>query len=184
MTLAPVRALPGHVTIESGAMVMRTWTVRLLVLVGSAALVACGSSTGGRGFPGGGVTAAGGGTSSGSSATAGNSDFPSTATTTSQAHEGLAGKYTVTGTNNDGSVYRGKATVSGSGTQYHVSWLIGTGTSSGDGILTGDTFVVRFQGAVTGTGTVTYRLQPDGRLVGTWRVDGSSGEGTETLTPA
>lgn len=159
-------------------------SIRRFVLVVLLALGAVACSSGG----GSGPDVFGGSGGGGSSRTASGSGdatdgFP-TGESSSRSQEGLSGDYVVTGTNPDGSAYRGKVVITGTGPTYRVGWQIGSGSSSGTGTLSGKTFEVRFQGALTGTGTVTYQLQGDGRLVGTWRVDGSSAEGTETLTPA
>jgi hypothetical protein len=96
----------------------------------------------------------------------------------------LAGPYQVSGTNFDGSAYEGTVEITGDGPGYRVAWEVGSTTSSGEGTLDGDRFVVDFSGAATGAGTAAYRLEDDGSLVGTWTLEGSVGEGTETLTPS
>ncbi len=96
----------------------------------------------------------------------------------------LAGDYQVEGTNSDGSPYRGTAVITGNGPDYRVVWTTGSSTSSGRGTLEGDTFTTTFSGDLTGSGTATYQLEDDGRLVGTWTVQGAAVGGTETLTPA
>lgn len=95
----------------------------------------------------------------------------------------LVGSYEVEGTNADGSSYQGTAEITGSGPDFRIEWITGTSTSSGRGTLEGDRFEVSFSGSLTGTGTAVYRVEDDGRLVGTWTVEGSTAEGTETLTP-
>lgn len=96
----------------------------------------------------------------------------------------LAGRYEAAGTNPDGSPYQGTAVITGDGPRYRIAWSIGSSTSSGRGTLEGNRITVAFNGEMTGRGTATYRLQEDGSLVGTWSVEGGTGEGTETLTPA
>ena len=129
-----------------------------LVVLGVAAFVLLGDD----GDDGGGGTGSGGGEPRGGS---------------------LVGSYEVEGTNADGSSYQGTAEITGSGPDYRIEWTTGSSTSSGRGTLEGDRFEASFSGSLTGTGTAVYRVEDDGRLVGTWTVEGSTAEGTETLTP-
>ena len=76
------------------------------------------------------------------------------------------------GTNADGSSYRGTAEITGSGPDYRIEWTTGSSTSSGRGTVEGDRFEASFSGSLTGTGTAVYRVEDDGRLVGTWTVEG------------
>ena len=96
----------------------------------------------------------------------------------------IAGTYLVAGTNpgNTGS-YKGIATIVKSGDTYRIHWEVGT-TYDGIGKLTGNTFSVEWGTAKENVGTVTYTVQPDGSLKGTWFVaKNPSVLGTEILTP-
>ena len=94
----------------------------------------------------------------------------------------IAGNYDVTGTNFDGSAYKGTVVIEKSGNGYTLAWETGPTSSTGAGTLSGDTFTVRWTDGEN-SGDVTYTLQADGSLVGTWTADGIDGQGTETLTP-
>jgi len=102
-----------------------------------------------------------------------------------QAQSGnIAGTYLVSGTNpgNTGN-YKGIATIVKSGETYRIHWEVGT-TYDGIGKLNGNTFSVEWGTAKENVGTVTYTLQPDGSLKGTWFVaKNPSVLGTELLTP-
>lgn len=97
----------------------------------------------------------------------------------------ISGTYNIAGTNPDGSTYTGQATITASQNGFDVSWNYGNGTQTGNGRLSDYVFSARY--ATTGSdvvGSATYILQDDGSLKGTWRNDGESGVGSETLTPA
>ncbi|MCE9624392.1 MAG: hypothetical protein K8R69_02895 [Deltaproteobacteria bacterium] len=101
-----------------------------------------------------------------------------------QSAPNLAGTYWVSGTNPDGKgSYKGIATLVKSGDTYRIHWEVGT-TYDGIGKLNDKTFTVEWGTATENVGTVTYILQPNGSLKGTWSVAKDPGHlGTETLTP-
>jgi hypothetical protein len=96
----------------------------------------------------------------------------------------LAGVYAVTGTNPGGKgAYKGIATIVKSGDNYRIHWEVGT-TYDGIGKLNGKVFTVEWGTSTANVGTVTYNLQPDGSLKGTWFVAKNPSElGTENLVP-
>ena len=88
----------------------------------------------------------------------------------------LEGNYNCTGTNPDGSGYRGTTTVTRiSHNRYSLNWSIGTQTFTATGALEGNTLTVDWGQ----TSPVIYRVQANGTLEGTW----SNGHATETLVP-
>ena len=96
----------------------------------------------------------------------------------------IAGTYTVTGKNPDGSAYNGVATIGGTaGGNCGITWTIGNGQTS-------EAFCMR-QGEVVGAaytlgqsiGLVIYRINADGSLEGTWSIAGQEGVGEERLVP-
>ena len=96
----------------------------------------------------------------------------------------LSDNYTVTGTNPDGSSYKGDVLITKNGPLYDIVWMIGGETTTGSGVFNGQTLSVRWVGSEgQGKGTANYILQPNGTLLGTWNIDGQQGQGTETLTP-
>ncbi|MFO1519645.1 MAG: fibronectin-binding protein [bacterium] len=95
----------------------------------------------------------------------------------------IEGTYGVLGTNpkNAGS-YRGTATIVKSGDVYRVHWQVGS-VYDGVGKLNGNTFAVEWGNQSQNVGTVTYTVQPDGNMKGTWFVAKNPNDlGTETLT--
>ena len=94
----------------------------------------------------------------------------------------LGGRYTVDGTNFDGSRYGGTAEIAvTSDTTCTIAWQTGS-TANGICMRNGDTFAASY---VMGSavGLVIYTIQPDGSLEGLWTVAGQDGVGTEILTP-
>ena len=89
----------------------------------------------------------------------------------------LDGTYICSGTNPNGTGYRGTVVIRGNGgDNYRFTWLIaGSQTLSGVGTLNGNSIVVDWGQAYP----VIYRVGADGVLRGTW----DNGRATETLTP-
>ena len=88
----------------------------------------------------------------------------------------LEGDYNCTGTNPDGSGYRGTTTITPiSHNRYSLKWEIGTQTYTGTGALAGNTLTVDWDD----TWPVIYKVKVNGTLEGTW----SNGRATETLVP-
>jgi hypothetical protein len=104
----------------------------------------------------------------------------SVATATAQ---NLPGKYSVQGTNLDGSLYSGTAEiVATSETTCRIVWHTGSTTSSGICMRNGASFAA---GYVLGesVGLVVYEMMADGSLKGAWTIAEEEGVGYETLTP-
>lgn len=91
------------------------------------------------------------------------------------------GTYAVAGTNADGTAYKGTAEITWNGTACAISWQTGS-SSAGTCLLTGKAFGASYQ-LGDATGIAVYEVQPDGTLKGQWTTVGTSGVGTETLTP-
>jgi len=96
----------------------------------------------------------------------------------------IEGSYRVQGTNPGGrGAYRGTADIVKAGDSYRVHWRVGT-VYDGVGKLSGNTFKVEWGTATEHVGTVTYDVQPDGSLKGTWFVAKNPNDlGTEVLIP-
>ncbi len=97
----------------------------------------------------------------------------------------VGGKYTVAGTNFDGSKYSGTAelTVSSNST-CHIVWH--TGSSSGSkGICmrVNDVLVAGYTMKGGAVGLVAYKIKDNGVLDGIWTVADEDGAGTDVLTP-
>ncbi len=100
------------------------------------------------------------------------------------AQAAIGGSYWVQGTNPGGKgAYKGVATIIKSGDSYRIHWEVGT-TYDGVGKLNGSVLTVEWGNSKENVGTVTYNLQPDGTLKGTWSVARNPTDlGTEILTP-
>ncbi|MGV8938289.1 MAG: hypothetical protein ACOH2J_14295 [Allorhizobium sp.] len=108
--------------------------------------------------------------------------FALTLTASAVAQTVNAGKYTVEGTNLDGSSYSGTAEITlASQTTCVIEWKTGNTTSSGICMLHEDAFAAAY---VLGDaiGLVVYKVTGDGTLEGAWTITGKDGSGTETLT--
>jgi Caspase domain len=89
---------------------------------------------------------------------------------------GLPGKYTIDGTNPNGSRYGGKVIITAEGATYKFLWRISNGdTYRGRGRLRGDTLTVDWGQKYP----VIYRVTDDGTLRGRW----ANGRGIEILVP-
>jgi len=93
----------------------------------------------------------------------------------SSAHADIAGRYTASGKNPNGSTYRGEVTIEQRDGLYHFFWKIANDAYQGKGNLEGDKFVIDWGDSHP----VIYTLASDGRLIGTW----SNGNATEVLAP-
>jgi hypothetical protein len=90
------------------------------------------------------------------------------------------GSYSVTGTNPDGSSYRGTAAIEKLAENYRITWNIGRDTFHGSGPLAGNVLTINWRRAGGGMGgVVIYKVVGDGTLTGTW----SGGNATEVLVP-
>jgi len=92
----------------------------------------------------------------------------------------IAGEYTVTGTNENGSLYKGTLSVIRHGDVYQFRWSAGP-QYDGIGIPNGGVIAVAFtQGANgKGCGVVSYQILADGTLDGAWGYWGVNERGTE-----
>ena len=90
---------------------------------------------------------------------------------------GVAGEYSLTGKNPNGSSYRGTLTVAPKAGGYAFTW---SNNSSGFGIKQGDTLSVGIGGSRCAF--VAYEIRPDGTLDGVWGGYGSDKTGTEKAT--
>lgn len=89
----------------------------------------------------------------------------------------IEGEYVVEGLNPSGSSYRGKAAISRKGDAYVVTWTIAGEKFTGNGSLAEEVLAVSYKTPDGASGSVTYRINPDGSLQGDW----GDGAGTETL---
>jgi hypothetical protein len=97
--------------------------------------------------------------------------------------QSIGGAYTVSGTNLDGTSYRGTAYIELlSEVTCAIEWTTDGVTSLGICMRSDNTFAAAYEleGEV---GMVIYRVRADGRLDGTWTIAGERGVGTELLTP-
>lgn len=98
--------------------------------------------------------------------------------------QSIGGKYTVEGTNLDGSAYNGTAEVTlTSDTTCVIHW--DTNGTASDGICArnDDSFAAAHitDGEV---GLIIYKVGEDGSMEGLWTIAGKEGNGTEKMTPA
>jgi hypothetical protein len=92
-------------------------------------------------------------------------------------------KYSVQGTNRDGSTYGGTAVITlTSDTTCQIEWTTGGTTSQGICMKNENAFAAGYT-LGTGVGLVIYEIMKDGSLKGLWTVAGMDGTGTEILTP-
>jgi hypothetical protein len=88
----------------------------------------------------------------------------------------ISGKYSIHGTNPNGTIYQGFVTIRRDGDRYRFDWVISTGdTYRGTGIFNGRSIVVDWGQQYP----VIYQVGPNGVLTGTW----NGGTATETLVP-
>jgi hypothetical protein len=115
-------------------------------------------------------------TSSNTSSSSSNKPAPAT-------HANIAGKYNITGTNPNGTMYRGALEVIEHGDVYQFRWNAGN-QYDGVGVVNGDVVAVAFANGPNGTGcgVVDYNIQDDGALVGRWGFWGKDEAGTENAT--
>lgn len=88
------------------------------------------------------------------------------------------GVYYVTGTNMDGTPYRGTLTIERLGNTYTFTWETGGAITEGVGLLQGNILSAGWD-----CGVVTYRIQEDGSLEGVWALCGEGRTGTERAVP-
>jgi TIR domain-containing protein len=104
------------------------------------------------------------------------SPAPNQKAASSVAPVDISGKYSVVGTNPNGSTYHGSVTIHREGDRYRFDWLIANvGVYSGTGMLNGGSIVVDWGQQYP----VIYQVGPNGVLTDTW----NNGTATETLVP-
>ena len=93
------------------------------------------------------------------------------------------GVYSLSGTNPDGSAYGGEVAMQQVGlVSWRVIWSVEGERIEGIGMSSGNVMAVMYQlGQRTGMGI--FNIEANGTMIGQWTVLGSSGIGTETLTP-
>lgn len=99
------------------------------------------------------------------------------------AQESVGGRYTVSGTNMNGSQYSGTAEITiTSRNTCRISWETGGSTSSGICMRNGTAFAAAYElgGKI---GLVIYEINRDGSLDGLWTIADQEGVGTERLVP-
>lgn len=98
--------------------------------------------------------------------------------------QSVGGKYSVKGTNFDGSPYEGTAAITrSSDSTCRIHWDTGPNSSDGFCMLAGKALAAAYK-LGDDVGLVLYELQSDGTLKGVWTIADKSGAGTEILTPA
>jgi hypothetical protein len=115
-------------------------------------------------------------TTSGGTPTPSNLPDPNQKAASVIAPADFSGKYSVRGTNTNGTTYHGTVTIQRDGNRYRFDWLISNAAAySGIGMLNGGSIVVDWGQKYP----VIYQVGPDGVLIGTW----NNGTATETLVP-
>ncbi len=97
--------------------------------------------------------------------------------------QSIGGRYTVEGTNINGTTYSGEAEITlTSDTTCDIKWVTGPTELNGICMRNDASFAA---GYVIGdqVGLVIYKIMPDGTLAGLWTLAGNGGNGTEVLTP-
>jgi hypothetical protein len=97
----------------------------------------------------------------------------------------VGGKYTVAGTNFDGSKYSGTAEVTvSSNSTCHIIWHTGSNSSSkGVCMRVNDVLVAGYTMKGGSFGLVAYNIKDNGVLDGIWTIADEDGAGTDVLTP-
>ena len=102
---------------------------------------------------------------------------------------GLIGTYVVNGVDPGGFEYSGTVVITATDDPDRVAieWIVTGAVQTGEGVITGDTLDVEWR-TISGsqadaTGTATYTITTDGRLVGTRTVAWSDVVGTEEIFP-
>jgi hypothetical protein len=96
----------------------------------------------------------------------------------------IGGRYSVDGTNFNGSHYGGTAEISlGSNTACRIVWHIDNVDWNGVCMRVGETLVGAYKYRDL-FGVVYYELKSDGKLDGVWNAADQDGVGKEVLTPS
>jgi hypothetical protein len=98
-------------------------------------------------------------------------------------HSDIAGDYSIVGSNEDGSPYRGGLAIIKHGDVYQFRWTAGK-QYDGIGVPNGNVVAVAFTGGSNGKGcgVVSYQLLADGSLDGVWGYWGVNEMGSEKGT--
>jgi hypothetical protein len=95
----------------------------------------------------------------------------------------VGGRYSVKGTNFDGSAYTGKAEIMvSSNSTCRIDWHIGGDEWKGICMRANDTLVAAYKYKTT-FGLVYYEIKSDGVLDGIWTIADQDGTGKDVLTP-
>lgn len=95
----------------------------------------------------------------------------------------VGGRYTIDGTNFDGSHYGGTVEITvSSNTTCRIAWHIGKDNWYGICMRVDDALVAGYK-LGNATGLVHYYIKPDGVLGGVWTLADHDGAGKEVLTP-
>ncbi len=95
----------------------------------------------------------------------------------------VGGRYSVTGTNFDGSTYTGTAEITvSSNTTCRIVWHISGSDWKGICMRANDTLAAAYKYKNT-IGLVHYDIKPNGVLDGIWTMADQDGAGTDVLTP-
>jgi hypothetical protein len=109
-----------------------------------------------------------------------NSNSSSAASPATTPSADIAGAYSVVGTNEDGSPYKGALDVIKRGDVYQFRWNAGK-PYDGVGVQNGNVVAVAFTGGADGKGcgVVSYQILSDGTLDGLWGYWGVNERGSE-----
>ncbi len=112
-----------------------------------------------------------------------NSSASTTSRTTTAPAPDIAGKYNVSGGNQEGAAYKGTLEVITRGDVYQFKWNSG-GQYDGIGIQNGNIVAVAFANGADGKGcgVVDYDIGGDGSLSGKWGYWGTNDAGSESAT--
>ena len=112
-----------------------------------------------------------------------NNDNPKTSSTANAPAPDIAGQYNVTGSNPEGSQYKGTLEVIKRGDVYQFRWNAGS-QYDGVGVQNGSNVAVAFANGSDGKGcgVIDYDIANDGSLSGKWGYWGVNDAGTESAT--
>jgi len=103
--------------------------------------------------------------------------------------DGLAGTYTVNGTDPSGVEYSGTVVVTAADDpdRYDIEWIVTGGIHRGTAVRSGHRLVVEWEAVAsvgdTRSGTAGYDILADGRLIGSRYFDGFDRPGSEEIFP-
>ncbi len=106
---------------------------------------------------------------------------------TGSASDPFVGRWLVNGVDPFGVEYSGSLSITSSGEQYALEWIVTGALVSGTAERAGDELYAEWRRAAGDTviaGTAEYRIDDAGTLLGTIRVPGTSENGRESGEPA